>query len=225
MRRHHDMGGLPAGPLDLAEPGHGLWELRIDAIMRLVSSPGRRLVSVDERRRAVEDAGVVRPFPRPGLRPLRARSRPTGLEGTLEDVDISPLNVSPDVADFITAHRVGRLATADADGAPHAVPICYAYDGSCIYSALDLKPKRVQGRALKRVRNILENPRVALIIDDYSEDWDQLAYVLIRGDAHLVNDSEEQILAEAMLREKYPQYETMLEPGCAIIRLTPTSGV
>lgn len=53
------MGGLPAGPVNLAEPGHGLWEIRIDAIMRLVSAPGRRLVSVDERRRAVEDLGPV----------------------------------------------------------------------------------------------------------------------------------------------------------------------
>ena len=59
MRRHYDMGGLPAGPVDLAEPGHAPWEMRIDAIMRLLSSPGRRMVSVDERRRAVEDLGPV----------------------------------------------------------------------------------------------------------------------------------------------------------------------
>lgn len=120
---------------------------------------------------------------------------------------------------------MARLATADAGGAPHAVPICYAYDGSYIYSALDLKPKRVQGRALKRVRNVLENSRVALIIDDYSEDWDELAYVLIQADAQLVDDGEEQQSAEALLREKYPQYEKMLETGCTIIRLTPTSVV
>ena len=59
MRRYHDMGGLPAGAVDLAEPGHSLWEKRIDAIMRLVSAPGRRLVSLDERRRAVEDLGPM----------------------------------------------------------------------------------------------------------------------------------------------------------------------
>ena len=59
MRRHHDMGGLDAGPVDLAEHGHGLWEKRVDAIMRLLSAPERRLVSVDERRRAVEDLGPV----------------------------------------------------------------------------------------------------------------------------------------------------------------------
>ena len=53
------MGGLPAGPVDLTEHGHGLWEKRVDAIMRLVSAPERRLVSVDERRRAIEDLGPV----------------------------------------------------------------------------------------------------------------------------------------------------------------------
>ena len=49
--------------------------------------------------------------------------------------------VASTVKAFITAHRVGRLATADGQGTPHVVPICYAYDGHVIYSAIDLKPK------------------------------------------------------------------------------------
>ena len=73
------------------------------------------------------------------------------------------------------------MATADAEGAPHVVPVCYAFDGSSIYSALDLKPKRVSTHRLKRVRNIAANPRVALVIDDYSEEWSALRYVLVRG--------------------------------------------
>jgi PPOX class probable F420-dependent enzyme len=105
------------------------------------------------------------------------------------------------------------------------VPVCYAFDGKCIYSALDLKPKRVQGRALKRVRNILQNPLVSLVIDDYSEDWNELAYVLVQGRADLVEDADEQQAAEAMLRAKYGQYEKLLEKGCAIIRVTPNSVV
>lgn len=116
---------------------------------------------------------------------------------------------------------MARLATADASGEPHAVPVCYAYDGSSIYSALDLKPKRVAGRRLKRVRNILANPRVALVIDDYSEDWSALAYVLVQGRAELVEDEDEQHRAESLLREKYPQYQEMLEEGATIIRIMP----
>ena len=130
-------------------------------------------------------------------------------------------DILPNVKAFITSHRVARLATADGDGAPHAIPICYAFDGETLYSALDLKPKQVGGRRLKRVRNILANPKVALIIDDYSEDWDTLAYVLIQGTATLLDDGDEQSKAESLLREKYPQYERLLETGCTVLKITP----
>lgn len=128
---------------------------------------------------------------------------------------------SSKVAQFIASRRIARLATADAGGAPYAVPICYAFDGERIYTAIDLKPKRVDGRELKRVRNILENPQVALVIDDYSEDWSELAYVMVRGNAEIIEDGEERLNAEVLLREKYQQYAEMLEPGCAVIRITP----
>lgn len=128
---------------------------------------------------------------------------------------------SSTVAQFIASHRVARFATADGGGAPYAVPICYAFDGECIYTAIDLKPKRVGGRELKRVRNILENPQVALVIDDYSEDWSELAYVMVRGVADLIESGEDRQRAEDLLRQKYQQYETMLQPGCPVIRITP----
>ena len=128
---------------------------------------------------------------------------------------------SSKVAQFVATHRVARLATADAGGAPYAVPICYAFDGEYIYTAIDLKPKRVGGRELKRVRNILENPQVALVIDDYSEDWSDLAYVMVRGKAEIFEDGDARQRGEGLLRSKYPQYAQMLEPGCAVIRITP----
>jgi PPOX class probable F420-dependent enzyme len=125
------------------------------------------------------------------------------------------------IAEFVESHRVARLATADVGGAPYAVPICYAFDGEHIYTAIDLKPKQVAGRELKRIRNILENPKVAIVIDDYSEDWNNLAYVMIRGSAEVIEDGEERDCAEALLREKYAQYAKMLEKGCAVIRINP----
>ncbi len=128
---------------------------------------------------------------------------------------------SPEAAELLTSRRVARLATADAGGAPFVVPVCYAFDGRRIYTAIDLKPKRVGGRVLKRVRNILENPQVALVIDDYSEDWSELAYVMVRGVAELIESGEERQRAEDLLRQKYRQYAVMLEPGCAVIRITP----
>ena len=116
---------------------------------------------------------------------------------------------------------MARLATADAKGTPHVIPICYAFDGRHIYSALDLKPKRVAALQLKRVRNIATNPRVALVIDDYSEDWSSLAYVLVQGEAQMLESGEERARAESMLREKYPQYTELLAEGCAVLKITP----
>ena len=57
MRRHHDMGGLDAGPVDQAEHDYSPWEKRVDAIMRLVSDKQRRLLTVDELRRGIENLG------------------------------------------------------------------------------------------------------------------------------------------------------------------------
>ena len=74
---------------------------------------------------------------------------------------------------------------------------------------------------LKRVRNILANPRVSLVIDDYSEDWETLAYVLIQGSAEIVADHEEQRRVESLLREKYPQYGELLEKGSPVLKISP----
>ena len=111
---------------------------------------------------------------------------------------------------FIETQRVGRLATADRAGRPHVVPVCYARDGASFYMALDAKPKRVAPARLKRVRNILDNPHIALVIDRYSDDWGALAYLLVRGAAALLlPGDEEHQYAVALLRARYPQYRAM----------------
>src|SRR4051794_39681709 len=96
------------------------------------------------------------------------------------------LDIDDSTRAFITEHRVARLATADADGRPAVVPICYAFDGASIYSPIDEKPKAVAASRLKRVRNVEANPHVSLIIDDYSEDWSELQWVLIIGLAEII---------------------------------------
>jgi len=111
---------------------------------------------------------------------------------------------------FIEAQRVGRLATAGGDGQPHVVPVCYACDGASFYIALDAKPKRVAPERLRRVRNIGENPHAALVIDRYSDDWAELAYLLVRGPAALIApDHAEHRRAIELLRARYPQYRAM----------------
>jgi PPOX class probable F420-dependent enzyme len=127
------------------------------------------------------------------------------------------------VHDFIVAARVAHLATANAAGAPHNVPLCFWFDGVQFYFAIDDKPKRARGTALKRMRNIAENPRVALLIDHYEEDWTQLAYVLVHGTAQIVQEPKEYLLALRNLRDKYVQYRSMAlsDERNPIVRIVP----
>lgn len=109
---------------------------------------------------------------------------------------------------FLNTARVGRLATADAKGAPHLVPVCYAIDGMTAYITVDEKPKRTD-IPLKRLRNIQQNPAVALTVDRWDEDWSRLAWVMLRGNAIILDAGEEHDAAQALLRERYPQYRSM----------------
>jgi PPOX class probable F420-dependent enzyme len=110
---------------------------------------------------------------------------------------------------FLEAHRVGHLATAGADGSPHVVPVCYALDEGALYFVADEKPKRRPARELLRLRNVRENPRAAIVVDDWDEDWTRLAWVLVRGPARVVPDEAAHATAVALLRARYPQYRTM----------------
>ena len=123
---------------------------------------------------------------------------------------------------FIRSARVAHLATADRAGRPHVVPICFALSQDSLYTAIDLKPKRRAAENLKRFRNIVQNRRVAVIADRYSEDWERLAFVLIHGRASLARGEETQ-RAIRLLRRKYRQYRTMALEGRPIIKIRPTS--
>ena len=133
-------------------------------------------------------------------------------------------NISGPIRKMIKNARIARLATVDSKGRPHIIPVCFAYDGKALYSAVDRKPKRVAPERLVRIQNIRAISRVALLIDEYDEDWTQLWYVLIRGRANLIPNSAHQERARAIrsLRAKYPQYaRDMLADDAPIIRITP----
>ncbi len=126
---------------------------------------------------------------------------------------------------MLSSSRTGHLATTSVDGAPHVIPVCFACGGQVLYSPLDRKPKRSALRRLKRVRNILANPNVALVADHYEEDWRQLWYILVTGTAEILEAGPEQAAAVAMLREKYVQYRGMDIDENPVIKITPTGVV
>ena len=130
-------------------------------------------------------------------------------------------NLSPVQDRFLRSARTGHLATADAKGRPQVVPVCFVFDGQAIYSVLDAKPKTTPLRKLRRVKNILANPQVSLVVDHYEENWDKLQYILVSGDAELLESDEKWAVAIAMLREKYPQYQAMDLDQSPVIKITP----
>jgi PPOX class probable F420-dependent enzyme len=119
------------------------------------------------------------------------------------------MSLSEEARAFLDAHRVAHLATADATGAPHVVPLCYARIGDRIYFVADEKPKKRGARALKRLANIAANPRVALVVDDYDDDWTRLAFLLVHLDAAIVADDAEYDEALAALQQRYAPYRRM----------------
>ncbi len=109
-------------------------------------------------------------------------------------------------ARFATA-RVAQLATADADGRPHVVPITFALDGDEIITAVDGKPKRAT--ALRRLENLAANPRVAVLVDAWAEDWSRLWWARADGIADVSGNEGTLRWAQALLRERYLQYESV----------------
>ena len=121
--------------------------------------------------------------------------------------------------ELIEESRVGHLGTISRDGRPHLVPVCYALSGGSFWVPLDQKPKT--GAALARVRNIEREPRAALLIDRYDEEWARLAWVRIDCTARVLARGESAPDPLAALRARYHQYESMNLEERPLIELSP----
>jgi PPOX class probable F420-dependent enzyme len=116
-------------------------------------------------------------------------------------------------ARFATA-TVARLGTADARGRPHVVVVTFAVDGDTIYTAVDQKPK--SGANLKRLRNVAENPRVTVLADHYSDDWDALWWARADGRAEILADQPQMAAPLTLLTDRYWQYRQAPPTGPVI---------
>ena len=110
-----------------------------------------------------------------------------------------------DAVDLFASGTVAVLATVGADAAPHLVPVVFAVEGDTVYTAVDAKRKSTQ--RLRRLSNIEANPQVSLLVDHYSENWDQLWWVRADGLATVHHDGEQMAIGYGLLRAKYVQYE------------------
>ena len=115
---------------------------------------------------------------------------------------------------IIDKATVARLATVDSEHKPHVVTVVFVFDNDYYFIPIDQKTKRSRPENLKRIKNIQQNPNVALLIDEYNEDWRQLYFIMIQGKASIVGGKEleqnEQVLLEKahkLLSAKYVQYQ------------------
>jgi PPOX class probable F420-dependent enzyme len=110
--------------------------------------------------------------------------------------------------------RVARLATLDADGRPHLVPITFVLVEETLYSAVDAKPKR--SRTLRRIENARRRPDVTVLVDHYDDDWTRLWWVRLRGRARVLEAGDEAERALTLLVAKYEQYQHAA-PGLPVL--------
>ncbi|MFF4797038.1 TIGR03668 family PPOX class F420-dependent oxidoreductase [Streptomyces sp. NPDC001351] len=134
------------------------------------------------------------------------------------------MKLSPLVArERFAASAVASLATADASGVPHAVPVTFVVLDDVLYFAVDHKPKSTWD--LRRLRNIRENPSVALLVDHYDEDWSTLWWARADGRGEALEDGQERCRAVESLCGKYEQYKDSPPGGPAVaVRVERWSG-
>src|SRR5437773_11824587 len=102
------------------------------------------------------------------------------------------------IARLIERERVCRVATAGRRGMPHLVPVCQVVAGGKIYFA--------SGNDGRKALNLAENPRVAVTVDLYSEDWTHIKGVIVQGQAGLVAPVTAFRRIRALLYREDPQY-------------------
>jgi len=111
---------------------------------------------------------------------------------------------------MVESARVARLGLIDDAGRPRVLPVTFALVGDdTVWSAVDHKPKRSPDTELARVRWLRRRPEAALLVDHYSDDWSQLAWVQLIGRVAIVDDAE----PPAELLEKYEPYRRQPPPG------------
>lgn len=126
------------------------------------------------------------------------------------------MRMNKKISKLIARERVCRVATTGADGRAHVVPVCHVLSGDKICFG--------SGKKARKVENLRENPRIALTVDLYSEEWSQLRGVMVQGTATIIERGPRFKQARARLYEKFPQYpedEGLSPSDSVIVEVTP----
>jgi len=114
---------------------------------------------------------------------------------------------SPAERDLLADARRASLATIDGDGRARLVPVCFVLIDDVMWSPIDEKPKSsADPRALARVRDIQARPAVTVLVDRWSEDWTELAWIRLDARAEVIEARAVPTGIVDALRQRYPQY-------------------
>ncbi len=132
----------------------------------------------------------------------------------------APLDRLPGWArEMLERARVGHLGLLDDRDRPRVLPVTFALEGGALHTAVDQKPKRVEGDDVARVRYLRRRPEAALTVDHYDDDWTRLAWVQVLGRVDVLADAPPASTLAA-LREKYGPYREH-PPAGPVLRLAP----
>ena len=95
---------------------------------------------------------------------------------------------------FLKSHELCRLATASKGGRPHVVPVIYTLDGEDIIIAIDYKTKKL--------KNLKENPKLALVVDDYHPNRG----LMVEGDCEILERGSEYLRLLQILFDRFVFY-------------------
>jgi PPOX class probable F420-dependent enzyme len=115
--------------------------------------------------------------------------------------------------------RVGRLGLLDDEQHPRVLPVTFALAGGALVTAVDHKRKDVPAERVARLRWLRAQPRAALTVDHYEEDWSRLAWVQVLGTTRIL-DAADAPEAIAALTDRYEQYRDK-SPAGPVIELAP----
>jgi len=121
-------------------------------------------------------------------------------------------------AKLVARERIMRVATAGRSRMPHLVPVCHVLVDGKVYFASDTDARKVL--------NLKANPRIAVTVDLYSEDWSNLKGVMIQGTTRFIDKGPRFRKIRRLLYEKYPQYpeEAALNASeVFMVEVTPTN--
>lgn len=96
--------------------------------------------------------------------------------------------------EFLRSHDLCRLATSSKEGQPHVVPVIYAMDGNDLVIAVDYKTKKL--------KNVRENGRVAIVVDDYDPNHG----IMIEGRCQIYERGREYLRLLKVLYDRFEYY-------------------